>query len=248
MKKYFVVSDIHGNYDEFIMALERNYFDISNPNHHVIVNGDIFDGDGKKVLEVIDYMKKLQVSDRLTFVVGNHDIAFRKLEDMRLSDDKQYVFLPSEENVRTDLNTFSQILKFDVNPANLESWDDFIKYYKKDLNSVCEWVRETSVDFVEIDNYFIHHSGLENKIGGNSILLLAKEDNRKRIIGHFHSSRLATVEKARRKQEGMWSVNKDHYISLNGVISTDCSDKNFKVGCFTFESAGELKKFINTNY
>ena len=43
MKKYFVTSDIHGFYNEFIAALDRSGFNIDNPDHILIICGDIFD-------------------------------------------------------------------------------------------------------------------------------------------------------------------------------------------------------------
>ena len=41
--KYFVSSDIHGFFDEWMFALKRENFDISNPEHKIIVCGDLFD-------------------------------------------------------------------------------------------------------------------------------------------------------------------------------------------------------------
>ena len=42
MKKYFVTSDIHGFYDEFMASLDRAGFDIINPDHILVICGDIF--------------------------------------------------------------------------------------------------------------------------------------------------------------------------------------------------------------
>ena len=43
MKKYFVVSDIHGCYDELIKALNEVGFDETNPSHYLIDCGDFYD-------------------------------------------------------------------------------------------------------------------------------------------------------------------------------------------------------------
>ena len=41
--KYFVSSDIHGFYDEWMKALKDAGFDIANDNHKIIVCDDLFD-------------------------------------------------------------------------------------------------------------------------------------------------------------------------------------------------------------
>ena len=43
MKKYFVCSDIHGFYKEWMSSLDEVGFDINNNEHILIVLGDIFD-------------------------------------------------------------------------------------------------------------------------------------------------------------------------------------------------------------
>ena len=41
--KYYVISDIHSNYDEMITALDDKEFEYDNPNHKIILVGDAFD-------------------------------------------------------------------------------------------------------------------------------------------------------------------------------------------------------------
>lgn len=43
MRKYFISSDIHSFYDEWINSLNDSGFDINNPSHIVIIVGDLFD-------------------------------------------------------------------------------------------------------------------------------------------------------------------------------------------------------------
>ena len=69
MMEYFVVSDIHGYYDELIAALSEKGFDKNNPNHSLIVCGDCFDR-GPKPIEVMDYLKSLP---RRHLIWGNHE-------------------------------------------------------------------------------------------------------------------------------------------------------------------------------
>jgi len=41
--KYFVSSDIHGHFDEWMNSLAAKGFDINNPQHKIVLCGDIFD-------------------------------------------------------------------------------------------------------------------------------------------------------------------------------------------------------------
>lgn len=70
--KYFVSADVHGFYDEWLAALKEKKFDIDNPEHKLIVCGDLFDrGLQAKELQafVIDLIKK----DKIILVKGNHE-------------------------------------------------------------------------------------------------------------------------------------------------------------------------------
>lgn len=79
MKKYFVVSDIHGFYDEFIRDLTKAGYDKENPNHILVVLGDIFDR-GTQPLEVYNYLKSIP-RERRILVRGNHEILLKDLID-----------------------------------------------------------------------------------------------------------------------------------------------------------------------
>lgn len=67
--KFFVISDIHGFYDEMIKALNRAGFDEENPNHFLIALGDYFDR-GKQPIAVMRYLRNLE---RKILIRGNHE-------------------------------------------------------------------------------------------------------------------------------------------------------------------------------
>ena len=69
--KYFVSSDIHGFYDEWIKALKEKGFDKNNPNHKLIICGDLFDR-GSQSKEVYEYISKLN-KDKYIYIRGNHE-------------------------------------------------------------------------------------------------------------------------------------------------------------------------------
>jgi hypothetical protein len=55
--KYFVSSDIHGFFDEWMHSLKEKGFDIFNQDHKIIVCGDLFDR-GRQPKQIIDYILK----------------------------------------------------------------------------------------------------------------------------------------------------------------------------------------------
>ena len=69
MPKFFIMSDIHGYYDEMKLALNEAGFDPNNEEHWIITCGDHFDR-GSKPLEVMGYLKSLP---RKILVKGNHE-------------------------------------------------------------------------------------------------------------------------------------------------------------------------------
>lgn len=69
MPKFFVVSDVHGFYDEMKLALDEVGFDPDNEEHWIITCGDHFDR-GRQPEEVMKYLLSLE---RWISVKGNHE-------------------------------------------------------------------------------------------------------------------------------------------------------------------------------
>lgn len=69
MPKFFVTSDIHSYYKEFITALKGAGFDENNENHWLIVCGDCFDR-GPDSSAVFKYLRDLP---RKVLIFGNHE-------------------------------------------------------------------------------------------------------------------------------------------------------------------------------
>ena len=75
MPKLFVVSDVHGYYDEMKKALDAAGFDQWNSEHWLVVCGDCFDRGGQPV-EVLRYLQGLP---RKVLVKGNHESLLQDL-------------------------------------------------------------------------------------------------------------------------------------------------------------------------
>lgn len=81
--KYFVCSDIHSYYDEWIKALNSSGFDLNNDNHKLIICGDLFDR-GHQPKQVIDYIQKN--SEKIILIRGNHEDLMQEMIDRNESN------------------------------------------------------------------------------------------------------------------------------------------------------------------
>ena len=75
MPKFFVISDIHGFYDEMIKALDEAGFNPEDENHWLITCGDHFDR-GRQPVKVMRYLQDLP---HKILIRGNHE---QLLEDL----------------------------------------------------------------------------------------------------------------------------------------------------------------------
>ena len=70
--KYFVVSDIHGYYSSLQKALTQKGFDIDDPNHMLIICGDMMDR-GDCPVQMQTYVKQLIIKKKVILIRGNHE-------------------------------------------------------------------------------------------------------------------------------------------------------------------------------
>jgi len=69
--RYFVVSDVHGFYNEMRRALDNAGFDPTNPNHCFVSCGDLLDR-GTQPKECLEYVLNLNPNRRI-LIYGNHE-------------------------------------------------------------------------------------------------------------------------------------------------------------------------------
>ena len=77
MSKYFVCSDIHGYYTEWMRALKDAGYDKKNKDHIIIICGDILDR-GKEPDKIIKFILSLP-KRRCLLVRGNHEDLFEEM-------------------------------------------------------------------------------------------------------------------------------------------------------------------------
>lgn len=88
MKKYFFVSDIHSFCTALTVGLYKKGFDKENPEHILVVLGDVFDR-GNETLEVYKFLSSIP-DDRLILVKGNHEQLYLELLKKRFPDSYDY--------------------------------------------------------------------------------------------------------------------------------------------------------------
>lgn len=154
-KKYFVISDIHGFYNEMIRDLSNEGYNSENEAHHLIVIGDMFDR-GNKSKEVLEYLYPLNKAKKATIIIGNHEIFLIELLDGE--------YLKAYFNVNhngTDKTIASLTGKKVGKLRSLKYLKDniILKYpYLKD------WLKSLPL-FYELGDYIFVHGGIDNKYG-----------------------------------------------------------------------------------
>ena len=137
MPKFFVISDVHGFYDEMIKALNDAGFDKENENHWLISCGDNWDR-GDKPVEVMRYLNSLP---RKILIKGNHEDLFVKCCERGFPQSHDY-----------SNGTYDTIEKFG-NTSPFDAWDEkFIKALAR-----TNFFLEQQKDYFETKNYIFVH-------------------------------------------------------------------------------------------
>lgn len=149
MNKYFVTSDIHGAYEQLIEALNKNGFDKDNPEHKLIVCGDIFDRfDGAK--EVLKFLQELE--DRFIFVKGNHEVLLRECVEEICKG-----FIVSGHHFHNGtVGTISTLTGYGK-MALLSRDIGMLRDVWAQMKPILNWIDEKSVNYYEVGNYIFVH-------------------------------------------------------------------------------------------
>lgn len=145
-QKFFVVSDVHGFYDELISALNDAGFDKNNKDHWLVSCGDEWDR-GSKPLEVMKFFINLE---RKILVRGNHMGLFEELCQ------RSYPEWHDKSNGTVD--TVLKIGEYKID-------HEFDLCCERALKRTARY-RKLLVNYFETENYIFVHSWIAlNKIG-----------------------------------------------------------------------------------
>ncbi len=150
-KKYFITSDIHSFFTIFKKALDKTGWQQNNPNHILVVAGDLFDR-GEESRQLLQFVQSL--GDRFIYVRGNHedlleDCVYELSTGMHVGE--HHVSNGTVDTVAQ----FCDLDKFEIYSYIYDRSIQQLIYDK--MKPILEWIREKAVDYVEINNYVITH-------------------------------------------------------------------------------------------
>ena len=152
MKTYFVTADIHGFYDEFRAALKKAGFKVKDPDHILIVCGDLFDR-GPDSPKLYKFIKSLPRSRRI-LIRGNHE------ELLRRAINRGYFYESDRSN--GTVGTIMQFTDCDYIDCVCDS-ETVCEEFKK--TGILQWIASTEwQNYAEIGNYIFVHSWIPVKM------------------------------------------------------------------------------------
>lgn len=137
-KKYFVVADVHGFFNELQRALDEAGFSVDNENHVLISCGDLFDR-GKKNKECLKFVMSLP-KERRILIRGNHEDLLEDLlnGDRYIEDyDKHNGTLATIEQLSNGRRRYNALSVVRQNRLLREYLNDLVDYYANDEYIFC---------------------------------------------------------------------------------------------------------------
>lgn len=167
--KYYVVSDIHGYYDELIKALtDAGWFEETEP-HKLIVCGDMMDR-GEQAVLLQEFMMDLKNKDMLIFIRGNHEDLMVEMITHFYDFEKEIACQYSYHNSNGTWNTALQLSRMShwkaiTNPLTFLHKVEDSPFYKELMPS--------SVNYFEDGDYIFVHGYIpcytpQTKMSGKS--------------------------------------------------------------------------------
>lgn len=147
--KYFVVSDVHSFFYEMMNAITDKGFEVDNPEHRLIVCGDLFDR-GTQSVELLEFVKSL--GDRFIYVRGNHeDLLFECYKELLRGRGcgNHHV---SNGTIAT-ISQFTGLNYYDLMFSTKERNDAL----KEKLEPLLDFIENKSVDYYEVGDYIFVH-------------------------------------------------------------------------------------------
>ena len=155
MTKWFAASDIHGFYSIYMQELLRQGFDVDNPDHKLIICGDLLDR-GDETVALFDFVKRMLDRDRLIYVRGNHeDLLFDCVKEIKAGR------TPSSHHFHN--GTIKTICQF----CEQNEWIIYDPTWQKRICNVMQpvvnFIASHTVDYTEIGDYIFVHGWIPTR-------------------------------------------------------------------------------------
>lgn len=251
MTKFFVVSDVHSFFDKMMAALNENGFESDNPEHKLVVCGDLFDRSNQTV-ELFNFVKSL--GDRFIYIRGNH-------EDL-LKECMKEIYCGRIPGFHHFSNgTVKTICKFCGGNERLIYDPALRDKICETMQPILDWIDEKCVDYFEVGDYICCHGWIPCYDGLNDFRNATKKDwerarwengmkmwkqpkNRVEgktvICGHWHCSwGWSHIRQKRQefpqKNKRDWEKSFEPFID-DGIIAIDaCCAYSGKINCIVLE-------------
>lgn len=167
MRKLFVISDVHGHYQEMINALEQAGYDEDNENHLLVSCGDEFDR-GEQSLAVYLYLRRLSNEGKAIVLKGNHSMFLTGYLSGRDLSPFNYLHNGVDKTLADFIHQTKPFESWCTLMGKKEpTYGDFgewITHAKKIINSeypdLYEWL-ETRPYYYETENYIFTHGAID---------------------------------------------------------------------------------------
>jgi predicted phosphodiesterase len=193
--KYFLFSDVHGEYDALITSLEAAGFDLSNNEHMLIGLGDYFDR-GSQNEFVLAFLMAMQEQGRVKLIRGNHDEMLLGFLTMNVVDAFHNLRYNGLDKTIDDLSR--EKVKFADLPTYIAAKNRVLKNYP----NLIEFLKNME-EVINIDNYVLSHAGFFARDDGTLIVdnwnhtaIMVKyraeffDKSKTYIFGHWHAEKL----------------------------------------------------------
>ena len=143
--KYFVTSDVHSFFNEMQNALHKAGFEESNPDHKLVICGDIFDR-GEQSKEMYKYLR--DIDNQLILVRGNHEDLLETCYNEIMSGSTPKLHHWSNKTVKT----ISDLCNIDERDLFRISEETKSKVHSVMLD-VLLWIKDKAVDYFTVGDY-----------------------------------------------------------------------------------------------
>ena len=238
--KYFVSSDIHGFYKEWQKALRNKGYDKNNPNHCIVLCGDVLDR-GRQPKQIINYI--LRNKEKIILVRGNHEDLMQEM----INRNEAYWHDLSNGTARTivDLCPEWEVTRFDLKEIAKETrlqevLDSFVDYFETDhYVFVHGWIPTKGSEQKYDKNW--RNAGKERWEAArwaNPVEMYKNRifaPNKTIVCGHWHCSSFWHEEDPIRYKEYGEGANYKPYIKTEVMAIDACTALSGKVNCVVIE-------------
>ena len=227
--KYFLFSDVHGEYDALITSLEAAGFDLLNKEHMLIGLGDYFDRGSQNEM-VLVFLKTMLDMGRIKLIRGNHDdMLLNFLRTTGLGDPIDIFYNKTQyinDIIYNGMNmTIAELAGQPGLAANISVLIDGVNGLRqqiKDKHPYLISMVENMTDRVLIDNYILTHAGF--RISQDQVMKVDNWAHTEAMIERLHS------------------LLSPHHIYVFGHWHAEKLNKKFKV------KTDNINKFVYKNF